>query len=653
MATSLDTPVIAPVRNSQWVRNAFFAPRLDSDDGRHSRRAYNSAKTKFYDTSLGGNKSLNPIFALNPMCDPVEGGIYSGSSGMGPFYSEAYDDNQQVVSFQFGAPKFNALSTYFSNYWDPNMSAMVKNGGVIERTAFTAGRLAGTLVTLPFQAFFGINALYNRVGSTLSGKPYSRFYYMEPTMPLYWNTVQNLANLMAANMFMAPSLKPDDPGDTNAASNRYGDGHQAAASMSAMAQLMPDVFDASYGVNVYAMATKAQRLADAHHDNLSQLAKSADYHSGVMNYFRSKTLKPNAPQLGDFNSYIESYLTRPTAKDIDNKEITADLSIQPDATVAGPGAPSPVRKDDTSIADFLRAEVRDGAAFVRLRCNYQGEVSDSFSNSTKQAPLAEKINSISQTARDLSNTFAGGNLADNFVANTAEGIVAGLGTFLSGAASSVGFTAAGAIGAGVMAEMPDVWESSSAEFSSSQYEFKLTSPYGDKVSVFTNIFIPLACLLAGALPRATGKASHGAPFLCRVYSQGMTDIRLGMISDITISRGGSNLGYSVDMLPTQVNVSVTVKNMNSVMTVAMSDSVFGDAIGFSAFDEDTALTEYLSAMSGLSLYDQYYALNRLELAFAKTSAQWNSLTSPATVANYIGGTFPGRVMSAVAAQGFL
>lgn len=653
MATAIDYPPIAPVRNSQWVRNAFFAPRLDSDDGSHSRKAYNSAKTKFYDTSLGGNRTLNPLYGLNPMCDPIEPGIYSASSGMGSYYSEAYDDNQQVVSFQFGVPKFNALTTYFSNYWDANMGAMVKNGGIIEQTAFTAGRLAGALVTLPFQAFFGINALYNRIGSTLSGKPYSRFYYMEPAMPLYWNSVQNLANLMAANMFMAPSLKADDPGDTNASSNRYGDSHQAAGSMAAMERLMPDVFDASYGVNVFAMATKSQRLADAHHENMYQLAKSADYRSGVMNYFRSKSLQPKAPINGDFNSYIQSYLTRSTAKDIDNKEITADLTIQPDKEVAGKNAPSPVRAKDSSIADFLRAEVRDGAAFVRLRSNFQGEITDSFSSSTKTAPLAEKINSLAQTARDLSNTFAGGNLADNVVVNGAESIISGLGSFISGAASSVGFTAAGAIGSGAMAEMPDVWESSSAEFSSTTYEFKLTSPLGDKVSVFTNIFIPLACLLAGALPRATGKASHGAPFLCRVHCQGMADIRLGMITEISIARGGSNIGYSVDMLPTQVNVSVTVKNMNSVMSVPMSDSLFGEAIGFSAFDEDTALTEYMSAMSGLSLYDQYYAMNRLELAFARTSAQWSSLTSAATVANYVGGTFPGRVMSAFAAQGFL
>jgi len=153
--------------------------------------------------------------------------------------------------------------------------------------------------------------------------------------------------------------------------------------------------------------------------------------------------------------------------------------------------------------------------------------------------------------------------------------------------------------------------------------------------------------LAGALPRSTGKASYSSPFLCRVFSQGVTDIKLGMIDSLTITRGVGGIGWTEDRLPNAIEVDIGIVNLDEIMHVPVMES-FGDGGIFSAFDEDTAIGDYLNTLSGLSLYDQYYISPRIKLAWAKTVQNFESWTSKSHMANWAAGTIPGQALSAIA-----
>ena len=54
--------------------------------------------------------------------------------------------------------------------------------------------------------------------------------------------------------------------------------------------------------------------------------------------------------------------------------------------------------------------------------------------------------------------------------------------------------------------------------------------------------VPLSMLLAGALPKSTGKHSYDAPFLVEIYDKGKAQTRLGIIDSISITRGVGRLG---------------------------------------------------------------------------------------------------------------
>lgn len=107
---------VKQVRDKNWARDAFFIPRLSTNPSSYEKRSYDSSLHTFYDTTVGGNRALNPIPGLTPFADPRPDVVAGASnpfwlSGQGSFYKEAYDDNMETLSLQFGVEKFNALST--------------------------------------------------------------------------------------------------------------------------------------------------------------------------------------------------------------------------------------------------------------------------------------------------------------------------------------------------------------------------------------------------------------------------------------------------------------------------------------------------------------------------------------------------------------
>lgn len=651
------------VKDKSWARDAFFIPRLSTNASAYAKRSYDSSLHSFYDTTVGGNRALNPVPGFTPTCDPRPDSVngvrnHNWLRGQGSYYNEAIDLNMETLALQFGEPKYNALSTYLSNFYDVSVGQMVKSGGMLNNFMFTAGKVAGTLLTLPFQAFFGLNTLYNRLVAAGTGTPYSKFYYMNPTMPLYFNTVQNLVNQLAANMFMAPSINKQNASDQN---KRNSDGERYVGvdngdDFAMLKKILPDVFDDNGTVNVFAISTRSQRLANAYNEYVSKAISESASVTEVQEKLRlinEAGVESQASPQTTFDAYLASYFNHPSAKEYSAKDkaFDANSEVIPKITDPSLDLSSSVRSDENSFFSFYNAERKDGAAFVTFRTGKQDGGSDSFNNSTKKIPLEETMNAVSDTARTWSISLSGGNVGDNVIVNSVESVVSALASSIAGGLSSIGLSGAAGLARGAKVEMPEIYDDSTMTYGTNSFTIKLHSPYGNKVSIFMNVMVPLCFLLAGVLPRATGKASHMSPFLCRAYAPGKLDSKLCLIESITINKFSGAIGKSIDNLPTQCDVTINIKNMDAMVTAPVSSSLFGEAISFSAFDEDTALTDYLSSLSGLSLYDSYYFSNRLDLAWRKTVNSWSTLTSPASLASYLHGTLPGKVISTLSAPG--
>lgn len=112
---------------------------------------------------------------------------------------------------------------------------------------------------------------------------------------------------------------------------------------------------------------------------------------------------------------------------------------------------------------------------------------------------------------------------------------------------------------------PELWEDA-AYNKSYNITINLVSPYGDKESIYLNIIVPLMHLLALALPRQTSANSFGPPFLVRVSSKGWFNCEMGVIDHISIEKGGQD-AWSVDGLPTEMKVQVSVKDLYSGLMI--------------------------------------------------------------------------------------
>ena len=202
------------------------------------------------------------------------------------------------------------------------------------------------------------------------------------------------------------------------------------------------------------------------------------------------------------------------------------------------------------------------------------QVSDSFSNDDTRSQLADKINSMSDMGREMN--FLLGTLGsqtgvewDKFTSQKAVaqnqenqeafrssliGSSASLGSWFKNITNQMSVVAAGG-----KLVFPNIWSGSS--FSRSyDVTIKLVSPDYDIYSWYLNIFVPLMHLFGFVLPRQAGPNGFISPFLIKAYYKGLFNCDLGLITNMSVSRGSEG-GWTRNGLPTTVDVSLQIKDL--------------------------------------------------------------------------------------------
>ena len=312
-----------------------------------------------------------------------------------------------------------------------------------------------------------------------------------------------------------------------------------------------------------------------------------------------------------FNGQSESDL-----KAIDNEE---DPSIK--------DTPFSENGNTDGVADHFLANLADGSDWVSFRVNSTGPATDSFSSSTGKSSLAEKINTVSSSARDMRIDFAQGNVDPVGISSM---IGSAIGSVISGATSLLQISGLAAVAGNAFVDIPDHWTESTASLNKSSYSFTLICPYGNIISQVMYLHMPLCCLLAGALPLATGKQSHTSPFLVELFDRGRRTTRLGLITEVTITRGTSNLGFNNDDHPLALDVSFTVTDLSSVVAMPILPG-FSLNIAEGLFDPDSMYTDYLLTLSSVGLRDLNDRWPVFQYQWARAKANFNSLISPSNM----------------------
>lgn len=237
-------------------------------------------------------------------------------------------------------------------------------------------------------------------------------------------------------------------------------------------------------------------------------------------------------------------------------------------------------------------------------------VSESFTNNTMESSLASTVNGLSDQAKELKfilgNQSALSSIIDGMgdisttITSSLSGAISGLGGGLLAGLTGRGINT---ILSGGKINFPEMWSDSSFDRSYS-LDIKLRSPDCDTLSIYLNILVPYIHLLALVLPRTLDGTTdsktedpngYTSPFLVRAYCKGIFNIDMGMVTDLSVSKG-AECQWNDDGLPTQIDISLSIKDLYSMLSM----STYGSGITWGIV-ANTSMMDFLANMSGLNL----------------------------------------------------
>lgn len=286
------------------------------------------------------------------------------------------------------------------------------------------------------------------------------------------------------------------------------------------------------------------------------------------------------------------------------------------------------------LAANAESEWNHGAAFINIAVNYTGSSSMSISNSLTDIGLKQTFNGISQTSRNTRISMADYKTGIGIV----DAVTKGVGDLVTGLADSFALSGLMALAGNAFVDMPQQWDNSNVTFPTASFELEVrTTNPGNPISAYLNLYPVIAALLAGALPESTGPQSYTSPFVCECYCQGLVAIRMGMITDLTITAATGNLGYTKDRRPLAFNISFTVADMSSMMHMGSSNG-FNPTKPFQrVLDDDSAFLDYLSTISGVHMRDMTNPHRKLAIRMAARMQDYKAFFSPEHVASKLFG----------------
>ena len=545
--------------------------------------------------AIGGNDAINPLAAFHEDDDialPCDFENVNSQSvedihgGMGLEYADMYDDNQRIMWMQFGVPVFNNLRSFYKDAVDKGMldtldggtSALSKLGSMVMGAGTKAVALAFAIPFAPLGWAYGsIKSLNDTV--------ISQFYSFRPEQILYYASVNTILAHLAVNMelFDTPEPEEEEPPEKNLTKN-VGDPSRTAPPK----EVKPPTVTPREGLPlVLRNGPDIVAIINSRANRFNTTNDIAKIHN-MENYIK------DIDSMENMTANSHTYLHQQNFKTVDGSTVNN-------------------RRSAGILSTFGEASVNaglGGANFIGIRINKSVDASESFSNSTGPTSIANKLNSMAEEATDKAFSVATGADGANITGiDSIDKLISGGIDVIKDGAEFIGLSSmVGVKMSGTHITIPDIWKSSSVSTSHS-FSMSLDSKYGSKAAIYQNICIPTACMLAAALPRSTGDNSYSSPFLVRAYCKGMFAIENGIIDSLSIKRGDSEYGWTVDGLPTKVEISFSIKDLSPEIAMSIADKTILGGLG-NILKRDTPLQDYLSTFAGMGLNDRLSAFER-------------------------------------------
>jgi len=458
--------------DEDWIKSKFMLSMSQLDSLEDVTIYGTSADRKITNTSLGMSLAINAPYAFTRYTDPPVPGRVSGNKhfkvadmkapmGMGTYYSKAIDDNNStsLLFLTPGVVEFSSLISVFTRATDYKTSVIANEGRY--PTLFDVGDWIGTGV---MALFFPVRSLLvyavKEAAKTLPIFSDHSYYHVKPTPAQYWLMVQNITNSLASERgILSLNLKPN--GQRIGGKYKY-DQYR----MNYLIKHFPLLFNKSGGVNVFSVATRAQK-------NISKQLRTEFLQAGKLKnsnfeytypQYPGKGSDPAAASLEDIAStitldpgtelteFIKKALEEPITKE--SKEEAGLPRTNENPPEENPNDQSKNEDGFSPIVagvDYVKNAIssfatttQHGADGPVFHVDYIGTTSDTFTNSVKDIPLKDKINTLGTAARDIRFSLAGGNL----VGDTVNAVTNGVKDLIAGTASGLSYNM-GSKGSGI------------------------------------------------------------------------------------------------------------------------------------------------------------------------------------------------------------
>lgn len=277
--------------------------------------------------------------------------------------------------------------------------------------------------------------------------------------------------------------------------------------------------------------------------------------------------------------------------------------------------------------------------FITFFADSESTAGEDFSNTTQESMIASTLNKSSDLGKEIRFLIGeNGAITDILDSNAIEKAISaidGLTTGLLGETNVVSQLSRefAIIASGGRLIFPEIWGDSNytKDF---DVKFKLRCPCPNKVAWFFDICVPLNCLLALTMPRtphgtdiagqllSSDMTSNGyfSPFLVRGFYKGVSTVDMGIVTSLRIDKGKEG-SWTIDGLPTEVDVSMTIKDLYNTMAMSKRHTDGGTQL-----INNTQFLSYLAFNCGISI-------NQPDII--KSTMLWGSIFTTSIAQNFL------------------
>lgn len=280
---------------------------------------------------------------------------------------------------------------------------------------------------------------------------------------------------------------------------------------------------------------------------------------------------------------------------------------------------------EDSAGGMTFSEVFNNYHFVQFYIDPESTSGDDMSNSSTESTLKGLFDSVGSKTKELAWMMRNGQMTSDLMGVVDEG-TSELSTViteaLSGGESATGSLASalsrvinlsGKVVLGENVVIPNIYNNSSYNKSGFSATIHLKAPYGNVLSYYLDVYVPMMHLVALTVPRQSTPNTYSSPFLVKSFVEGSWTCNLGLVSGLTISK--NNEARSINGLPSEVDVTIQFEDLYSTLSMNPSNEPVN-------FAKNPSLVEYLATNCGMSLTKANMD--------KKVGAIWNSVLSSMT-----------------------